>query len=251
MRTLLVVAGAGAFLAGGAVAGTSQQSVAKSTAPLQRGASQGVRVAVYRSGSAVFDLRRTARTPRRLLTGPSGLMYGCLRAALRHGRWSVSGFERSGRFRHRLVLEGTHLLPPFDACELGGLYGHRWDDAFGTRNAVEIWLTASGRHYFNDRAAARDLAYFVRSGRAQRIRLSDDPRPALEALVERYRRRRRFVELRTPTDRSPEDAIGFWIGEQTIVFATTSSTKRRFYVVARRGTLKLPANNLGDLALVF
>jgi hypothetical protein len=31
----------------------------------------------------------------------------------------------------------------------------------------------------------------------------------------------------------------------------TSSTKRRFFVVAKRGTLKLPERNLGDLGFVF
>jgi hypothetical protein len=241
MRTLLVAASAGAFMV--AAAGAAP--------PLQHGFSQGVRVDVYRSGTAVFDLRRIAPTPRRLLKGPSGLLFGCLKATVRRGRWRTSEYTVAGTFRRRLVFRWRGFKGPYDGCELGGLYGHRWDDAFGTRNAVEIWLTARGRHFFNDRAAARDLAYFVRSGRAQRIRLSDDPRRPLQALVRRYRQRRRFVELRAPAARAPEDAIGFWIGPQTIVFTTTSSTRRRFYVIARRGTLKLPAHNLGDLALVF
>jgi hypothetical protein len=178
-------------------------------------------------------------------------MYGCLRVTLRHGRWAESGFERSGRFGKRLVFPAGRLLPPFDGCELGGLYGHRWDDAFGTRNAVEIWLTVRGRHFFNDRAAARDLAYFVRSRKVQLIRLSDDPRTPLEALVRRYARRRRVVAIPSSSSRVLKDQIGFWIGAHTIVFTVTSSTGRRFYVVAERGTLKLPVRNLGDLAFVF
>jgi hypothetical protein len=241
MRTLLVAASAGALLAG----------VAGAAPPLQHGKAQGVRVAVYASGTSVFDLRRIEPTPRRLLTGPSGLLFGCLKATVRRGLWRTSEYTLTGRFRRRLVFRYGHFKPPYDGCELGGLYGHRWDDAFGTRTAIEIWLTANGRHFFNDRAAARDLAYFVRSGVGQRIRLSDDPRPPLQDLVQRYRVRRRFVELRSPNGRAPEDAIGFWIGAKTIVFTTTSSTKRRFYVVAVRGTLKLPSHNLGDLALVF
>ena len=48
-----------------------------------------------------------------------------------------------------------------------------------------------------------------------------------------------------------KDEVGFWIGPQKLVFTVTSSTGRRFYVVASRGTLKLPAKNLGDLAFVF
>jgi hypothetical protein len=217
--------------------------------PFQHGVSQGVKVDVYRSGRAVFDLRRASATPRRLLTGPSGFTYGCLRVTLRRGLWAESGYEMTGRFRERLVLPAARLSPPYDGCELGGLYGHRWDDAFGTRNAVEIWLTDRGRHFFNDRAAARDLAYFVRSARVQRIRLSADPRPGLEAFARQYPGR--VIEIPSASARVHKDEVGYWIGAKTIVFTVTSSTGRRFYVVALRGTLKLPLKNLGDLALVF
>jgi hypothetical protein len=208
-----------------------------------------VKVAVYRSGRAVFDLRRASATPRRLLTGPSGFTYGCLRVTIRRRLWWESAYERTGRFHERLVLPAANLAPPYDGCELGGLYGHRWDDAFGTRNAVEIWLTDRGRHFFNDRAAARDLAYFVRSGRVQRIRLSADPRPGLETFARQYPGR--VIEIVSSSARVRKDQVGYWIGPKTIVFTVTSSTGRRFYVVALRGTLKLPVKNLGDLALVF
>jgi hypothetical protein len=242
MRALFLAASAGACLAVGAAAASM---------PVQHGLAQGVRVDVYRPGSAVFDLSRAAATPRRLLTGPSGLAYGCLHVSFRRGRWHSLEYSQTGRFRRRLRFRWPGARAPYDGCELGGLYGHRWDDAFGTRNAVEIWLTVRGRHFFNDRAAARDLAYFVRSRRAQRIRLSANPRPALEALVRRYARRRRVVEVGSPNARAPEDSIGFWIGPRTIVFTTTSSTGRGFYVVAKRRTLELPAHNLADLAFVF
>ena len=45
------------------------------------------------------------------------------------------------------------------------------------------------------------------------------------------------------------DKLG--IGPGTIRFTTTSSTGRRLFVVAKRRTLKLPSQNLGDLAFVF
>ena len=218
--------------------------------PLQHGSSQGVRVDVYRSGLAVFDLRRIESTPQRLLTGPSGLLFGCLKARLRHGVWRTSEYTITARFVQQLRFRsGKRFAPPYDGCELGGLYGHQWDDAFGTRNAVEIWLTVSGRHFFNDRAAARDLAYFVRSGRVQRIRQSTNPRLGLEALARRYPGR--VIEIPSSSTRVHKDEVGFWIGPETLVFTVTSSTGRRFYVVAQRGTLKLPVKNLGDLALVF
>jgi hypothetical protein len=138
---------------------------------------------------------------------------------------------------------------PYDGCEIGGLYGHRWNDAFGTRNAVEVSLTVRGRHFFNDRGAARDLAYFVRCERVHKIRVSATPRVGLEWFVRRYPGR--VVALARPTGRVPKDVVGFWIGSRTIVFTVTSSTHRRFFVVARRGTFKLPSKNLGDLAFVF
>jgi hypothetical protein len=71
----------------------------------------------------------------------------------------------------------------------------------------------------------------------------------LEAFVHSFPKR--VVELSSPGARAPEHTIGFWIGDRTIVFTATSSTGRRLFVVANRGTLKLPEKNLGDLAFVF
>jgi hypothetical protein len=93
------------------------------------------------------------------------------------------------------------------------------------------------------------LAYFVRSKRVQRIRLSSSPRPVLIELTRRFPGR--VLELASPTERAREDAIGFWVGRGEITFSTTSSTGSQFFVVAKRGTLRLPTKNLGDLAFVF
>jgi hypothetical protein len=241
MKWLLAAAVAAMLAAGGAAA--------MRNGPIQHRAAQGVRVDVYRSGTAVFDLRRIAFKPRHLITGRNGLVYGCLHAHFARGIWRVWEPEQSGRFGRRLVFDLPRQHAPYDGCEIGGLYGHRWWDAFGTRNAIEIWLTPNGRHFFNDRAAARDLAYFVRARRVQKIRTSADPRPGLEALTRHYPGR--VVEMRSPAGRVGEDVIGFWIGPETIVFTTTSSTRRRLFVVAARGSLRLPQHNLGDLAFVF
>ena len=231
------------------VAGVAAAS-AISPAPVQHGASQGARVDVYSSGTAVFDLQRITPRLRRVLSGPSGFNYGCLKARLKRGRWNAGQYTIGSRFKTRLTFTWYRpLKAPYDGCEIGGLYGHRWYDAFGTRDALEIWLTARGRHFFNDRAAARDLAYFVRSGRVQQIRLSAAPRAGLEWFVSRYPGR--VVELAGPKGRVPKDVIGFWIGPRTIVFTASSSTHRRFFVIARRGTLRLPSKNLADLAFVF
>jgi hypothetical protein len=222
---------------------------------VQRGDSQGVSVAVYEPGVAIFDL--SAASPRVARLGASA---GCLRARFLNGRW-LSDEQSSGtlgrnyaHLRVDLVGGGGSMLPnevppPYEGCEINGSYGRRWNDAFGTRALVEIPLSEVGRHFFNDRAAARDLAFFVRSKRVQRIRLSPSPRPGLEALARRYPHR--VVGLQREDQFAPEDKIGFWIGSGTIRFTTTSSTGRRLFVVAKRRTLKLPSQNLGDLAFVF
>jgi len=243
MRTVSFSIATTLLLAGVATASVTNR-------PVQHGASQGARVDVYSSGTAVFDLRRIDPRLRRLLSGPSGLNYGCLKTRLKRGFWHAGEYMIGSRFKARLSFTWSHpLKAPYDGCQIGGLYGHRWYDAFGTRDAVEIWLTVRGRHFFNDRAAARDLAYFVRSGRVQQIRMSAAPRVGLEWFVSRYPGR--VVELAGPNGRVPKDVIGFWIGPRTIVFTASSSTHRRFFVIARRGTLKLPSKNLGNLAFVF
>ena len=232
---------------------------------VQRGDSQGVSVSTYDPGVAIFDVSSASARVRRLAADRASA--GCLRARFLNGRWLddeelvSSGLSSRGtvsrrpdRFRVDLVGSDPTLLahevpPPYDGCELSGFYGHRWNDAYGTHALAEIPLSEAGRHFFNDRAAARDLAYFVRSKLVRQIRLNSSPRPALEALARRYPRR--VVGLRREDQYAPEDKIGFWIGPRTIRFTTTSSTGRRFFVTAAQRTGKLPRNNLGDLALVF
>lgn len=246
----LLVAGVIALV----VAGTAFGSAA--TRSVQHGTAQGIRVDVYAPGRAVFDLARAGKGARQHLRGPS-IAAGCVKARLLHGQWkAIDVFGPPTRLSRRLRLNlvaapsgGSAFRAPYDGCEIGGFYGHQWNDAWGTRNAVEIWLTPRGRHFFNDRAAARDLAYFVRSGRVQRIRLSTDPRPGLEWFVHRYPGR--VVELPKPGARVPKDVIGFFVSPRTILFTATSSTGRRLFVVAERGSNRLPAKNLGDLAFVF
>ena len=239
-------------LAAVSAAGAAQAPV------LQHGSSQGVTVDVYAPGRAVFDLRGATRGARNHLRGPA-VAPGCVKASFRNGAWNAQDvFGPNGPFRERLELDlvsalkgqaGFSFRAPYDGCEIGGFYGHRWNDAWGTRDAVEIWLTPRGRHFFNDRAAARDLAYFVRTRRVRAARLSSDPEPELRWFTSRYPGR--VVELTGPTSRVGKDVIGFWIGPRTIVFTASSSTGRRFFVVAKRGSYRLPAKNLGDLAFVF
>lgn len=246
----LLVAGVIALV----VAGTGLGWAA--THSLQHGVAQGIRVDVFAPGRAVFDLTRAGKGARQHLRGPR-VAAGCVKARVRHGRWRAAEvFGPPARLGARLRVDlavpagsASSLTAPYDGCEIGGFYGHQWNDAWGTRTAVEIWLSPNGRHFFNDRAAARDLAYFVRSRRVHEARLSADPEPGLTWFVRRYPGR--VVELHGPSARVPKDVIGFFVSPRTILFTATSSTGRRLFVVAERGSYRLPADNLGDLALVF
>jgi hypothetical protein len=245
----------------GVVLLTTSAPASTASSPLQRGESQRVTVAVYAPGRVVFDLTHATRNALQHLRSPS-IGAGCVKARLAHGLWKamdVFGSNRPLARRVRIDLAPTYSPPaagpppfkaPYDGCELGGYYGHQWNDAWGTRDAVEIPLTVAGRHFFNDRAAARDLAYFVRSGRVQKqIRLSANPEAGLRWYIRRFPRR--VVKLQSPSARVPRHVIGVWIGPTTILFTTTSSTHRRLYVIAKRGSYRLPKKNLGDLAFVF
>jgi hypothetical protein len=143
----------------------------------------------------------------------------------------------------------VRLPPPYDGCEISDVYGHYWNDRLGPHSMIEIPLTATGRHFFEERASARDLAYFVRSVAVQKIRLSQDPLPALNAFARRYPGR--VVALSSPNASPPQGAVGFWVDKRRIVFSETTPLRRRLFVIAKRRSLRLEANNLGDLAFVF
>lgn len=54
------------------------------------------------------------------------------------------------------------LRGPMDGCEVQEGYGHVWPDPHGYHAAVEIAFTARARRFFADRAAARELALYLR-----------------------------------------------------------------------------------------
>jgi hypothetical protein len=228
---------------------------------LQHGAAGGVAVDVYEPGIAVFELRSLGQSKRSLIAAGSP---GCLRARFLHGRWLVDegGFSSEAAepasdqyLRIQLVgpqggfFDPHELPPPYDGCEIGGLYGHHWNDRYGPHSVVEVPLTEIGRHFFEERATARDLAYFVRSGPVQRIRLSENPLRALDAFVRKYPGR--VVRLRAESANPPTGAVGFWLGKSRILFSEMTPGGRRLFVSAKRHSLALEAQNLGELAFVF
>jgi hypothetical protein len=82
----------------------------------------------------------------------------------------VRGLSQGGRFAAKVGFTLSGVGTPVDGCDVQASIGRTWPDRLHDRAAVEIPLTAKGRGYFADRAAARDLALFVRSGRMQDLR---------------------------------------------------------------------------------
>jgi len=142
------------------------------------------------------------------------------------------GFD--GAFAPQAAVGYVRLGRPLDGCVIaGGRYGHRWPDRFGSHSPVEIPLTPRGRRFFADRAAARDLALFVRARRMQQIRKLDGP--AFER--ELHRAYPRLGRIR------------YTLTERGVTFSETSSTGRRFEVVVRDG--RIVRQNLKPYAVVF
>lgn len=193
---------------------------------VQTGSSKGISVRVYSGGILQFDLRAMDRTLRRV--APRTLSWHCLR--LRRGRLEGGGYGGAiptGGVKSVVPLghlprgRMVPVRPPFGACELGTGFGRNWLKRFEFHGMFEIPLTEAGRRYFEDRAAARELAYFVRSGArrtARRAMRAGEAAPRPERLQ----------------DASSPHITVTSSGDRFTV-SLTSSTGRRFFVEVVRG----------------
>ena len=136
------------------------------TPPFQQGSAYGATVVVGSNRVAKFDTSHIAAAVRPLIPNAS---YGCFRFMQYH-QDAPAEFGFAPRTIIGSTIQISGLPTPYDGCEIQGSYGHLWPDSNGSHSAVEIAFTARGRHFFADRAAARDLALFVRSRRMQQIR---------------------------------------------------------------------------------
>lgn len=122
------------------------------TPPFQQGSAPGITVVVGKNGIAEF------RT-----TNPAYLKASWV--CLKFMRYFETvpfelGFEAQTHREGRVQLGG--LTTPVDGCEVQEAYGHVWPDPRGYHSAVEIAFDARARHFFADRAAARELALYLR-----------------------------------------------------------------------------------------
>ncbi|HEY7707172.1 MAG TPA: hypothetical protein VH968_08405 [Gaiellaceae bacterium] len=141
---------------------------------VQRGAVRGVTVVLYQGGGARFDTRAMEPGLQRLL--PERLQTRCFRVAGdavtsgAYGNVPKSGVQQAALLAQPQGGRIPVARPPFDACELGGGFGRNWLPRYEWHWPLEIGLTTRGRRWFDDRAAARELAHFVRNGARRRAR---------------------------------------------------------------------------------
>lgn len=199
---------------------------------------KGVSVRLYSGGVARFDTRNMEPSLQRAV--PRDLGWHCFRVRGDQPQGGGIGpIPRDGVKWATVLGHGSRgrtpiLRPPFDACELGTGFGRNWLPRFGWHGPLEIPLTKRGSRFFEERAAARELAAFVRSGpmaRARRAMKRGASAPAAERLLDRSRP---YIEVTSHGDR--------------IRASLVASTGRRFFIEIRRG--RIGRKNVG-LPLVF
>jgi len=209
--------------------------------PIQRGTGNGVSVTVGTNGVVLFDASRIDPHARALIGRSVGA--GCFKLTHEFGIFDARELVFSGRFAPAFAVRIFGLSHPWDGCEIQGSYGHRWPDRNGSHSAVEIALTDKGRRYFADRAAARDLALFVRSAKIQRIRKLTGA--ALVRGLAAYP----IVRLGTRAEDPPLGKIGYATTANGVTFVERSASGRRFVVEVRNH--RILGKRLKPYAFVF
>jgi hypothetical protein len=217
--------------------------------PIQQARSGDAELRVYRDGLVVFRIEPGSRAAR--LVTPS---FGCLKyteidgdtyPVWSHGSGNLAPSGTSVRGRAR----GALVDPPYDGCEVNGDFGRHWNDPRGVHSPVEVPLTDAGERFFDERAAARDLASFVRSPRIRALRriLRADAHASLPS-AEAIRRGlpMRVVALGSPHASPGPGRIGLWSERRLLVASTGTAAGKRLFVELESG--RIVRHNLGDLA---
>ena len=163
--------------------------------------------------------------------------YSCFRLTREFGILTTRGFGDEGRFASNVGFLLNGVGTPLDGCDIEGSAGHLWPDRNGNHSAVEIAFTPVGRAFFADRAAARDLALFVRSKRVQKIR-HETPAKAVHDLQTSYGSQLAHGHIHITTQNPNE-----------LVFTETSTTGKTFTVTVRNG--RISKQNLKPYAFVY
>ena len=208
--------------------------VAPST-PTQSGSADGFHVVVGHNGQVQFT--QIGETPiLRELAGQSA-GFSCFRLTTEFGIFSPRELGEGGRFAPKVGFSLQGIGVPVDGCEVQASIGRTWPDRLHDHAAAEIPLTAKGRAFFADRAAARDLALFVRSRRMHTLRKE----PAAHAKADIIR------AYGKPLATSPIRITV--VDASTLRFSERSSTGKLFAVTVHNG--KISKQNLKPYGFVF
>jgi hypothetical protein len=156
-------------------------------------------------------------------------------------RWGASGaIPRSG-VREIVVIDfrmrPPRIAPPvrrFDGCQIGAGFGRNWLPRYDWHWPIEFPLTERGRRFFEDRAAALELAHFVRNGTRLRARKAMKRGAAPPRAARLRDPKRPYIEVSSIRN-------GFRA-------AMRSSTGRRFFIEIVRG--RIGRTNANRLAFV-
>jgi hypothetical protein len=213
------------------------------TDPVQRATARGVEVAAGWNSVVVVDGTRIEARARKLLTGRT-IGVSCFVLSANHRQTRSAGVSTGWEAKIAFKLLG--IKAPLDGCQLQGSYGHRWRDQYGTHSAVEVPFTDRARRYFENRAAARDLALFVRSRKTQQLRKQTGGE-LIAALRQAYGDEVRVLESERAT--LPAGVVGVWTRGNRTVFSERSTVGVRFFVELTDG--KVTKENVRGLAFVF
>jgi hypothetical protein len=207
----------------------------------QHGEGDGVSL-VVRGPKVDADLSGISSTTARLLRSKRNhVTFTCFKLVNVSGKEYSSGVGLPREYGRVIDARFGDALPsrsfsaPFDGCTLAGQYGHTWNDAHGTHDAVEVPLTARGRRYFVERSVARDIAWLARARVFHDFRYAHapiSPRPVARALG------RHVVALNNAGSTPPPGRLGIWAGDHLrIVLAERTSTGRRLHLELRDGII--------------
>ena len=213
--------------------------------PMQHASADGTDVTVGRNGVVVMKLEALdAQTHHQISGKTMGVSCFVVSPTIRHTRGAGTSLAANGNETAFKIL--GYIKPPFDGCEISGSYGHRWHDQWGTHSPIEVPLTPRGQRYFDNRAAARDLALFVRSREMHQLRKLHGP-ALVAAIRKHYVNHVTILDSQTAT--AGPNTVGVWTAGARTVISERSSAGGRFYVEIDNG--KITKENVRGLAFVF
>jgi hypothetical protein len=228
----------------------------RGSAVVQQASDEDATVRVYANG--LVSLRVSPSAPAARIVRAKVVSIVCYRRVVVDGishmfgtgtATARSGLELRGKIAsHRLPVARAH----FEGCGISTMFGRRWNDPRGMHLLVEVALTPRGRQFFAEQAAARDLAFFVRSKHIVPLRRAlkrdaDARLPQARTIVAPLPSR--VIALSRATGAVKAGQIGVWSEGRTLVLVTKAADGRRFSVVLRNG--RVTEQHLGGITSAF